>query len=285
MNLGNSQLARFEHLDDLSDLENAISNQQKTVELTDDGHPNQPIYFSSLGISHLRRFERLGDLSDLENAISYHQKAIELTDDRHPDQPMYFLKLGISQKARFERLGDLSDLENAISNTRKAVILTDDGHPWKTIFLLGLGASLKNRFHHFGDSDDLTGCVLSYTTAAQLKSAYPSHALQAARQWVQISHRNGDLLCALDGYRTALELFSKVAWLGLDTRSREDTLLREKSENLGCLAATCAIRLGRLEEAVELLDLGRSVFWQQASSLRSDFETLREEDAELAERL
>ena len=41
MTLGNSQLARFEHLDDLSDLENAISNQQKTVELTNDGHPNQ----------------------------------------------------------------------------------------------------------------------------------------------------------------------------------------------------------------------------------------------------
>jgi hypothetical protein len=98
------------------------------------------------------------------------------------------------------------------------------------------------------------------------------------------SHRNGDLPSALDGYRIALELLPKVAWLGLDTPSRQDILLREKSENLGCLAATCAIQLGRLEEAVELLDLGRSVFWRQASSLRSDLVILREEDAELAER-
>ena len=88
----------------------------------------------------------------------------------------------------------------------------------------------------------------------------------------------------MDGHRTALELFPKVAWLGLDTPFRQNILHEEKSEHLGCLAATCAIQLGRLEEAVELLDLARSVFWQQASSLRSDLVMLREEDAELAER-
>jgi hypothetical protein len=36
---------------------------------------------------------------------------------------------------------------------------------------------------------------------------------------------------------------------------------------------------------VELLDLGRSVYWQQASSLRSDLEALKEEDKQLANEL
>ena len=36
---------------------------------------------------------------------------------------------------------------------------------------------------------------------------------------------------------------------------------------------------------MKLLDLGRSVFWQQASSLRSDLETLRDEEPELANEL
>ena len=46
-----------------------------------------------------------------------------------------------------------------------------------------------------------------------------------------------------------------------------------------------AIRLGSLDEAVELLDVGRSVFWQQTSSLRSDLELLMEEQPELATEL
>jgi hypothetical protein len=69
----------------------------------------------------------------------------------------------------------------------------------------------------------------------------------------------------------------------LDTSSRQDLLRREKAENLGCLAATCAIQLGYLEEAIELLDLGRSVLWQQGSYLRSDLETLRADEPELAD--
>jgi len=86
----------------------------------------------------------------------------------------------------------------------------------------------------------------------------------------------------MDGYCTALELLPKIARLGFDARSRHHWLLGEKSENLGPVAATCAIQLGHLKEAVELLNLGQSVFWQRASLLRSDLETLREADPDLA---
>jgi hypothetical protein len=127
--------------------------------------------------------------------------------------------------------------------------------------------------------------IASFKTAAKLPAAYPSHALLAAKRWAEISHLTGDLMSALDGYCTALELLPRVVWLGLETSLRQDWLLREKSENMGCRAASCAIQLGQLEEAVELLDLGRSVFWQQASSLRSDLEKLREKDPELATKL
>jgi hypothetical protein len=68
----------------------------------------------------------------------------------------------------------------------------------------------------------------------------------------------------------------------MDTSSCQQRLLQAKPVNLGCLAATCAIRLNLLEEAVELLDLGRSVIWQQASSLRSDLDTLKQNGPELA---
>jgi len=50
-NLGSGQRTRFERLGDLSDLENAISNYEKAVELTDDRHPNKPMYLSNLGMA------------------------------------------------------------------------------------------------------------------------------------------------------------------------------------------------------------------------------------------
>lgn len=76
-----------------------------------------------------------------------------------------------------------------------------------------------------------------------------------------------------------------MAWLGFDAPSRQQWLVQEKAEDLGCLAASCSIQLGRFEEAVELLDLSRSVFWQQASSLRSDLDVLKAEVPKLAEQL
>jgi hypothetical protein len=77
----------------------------------------------------------------------------------------------------------------------------------------------------------------------------------------------------------------KVAWLGLDTYSHQQWLHQEKAENLGCLAATCAIQLGNLEEAVELLELGHSVFWQQTASLWSDLKVLKVQEIDLAAEL
>jgi tetratricopeptide (TPR) repeat protein len=227
-------------------------------------------------------FERFGDFLNLKNAISNRQKALELSSDGHPGNATHLLCLAHAQYALFAHFGDLSGLESAVSNMQKAVELTNDRDLMKGDCLSRLARYQHIRFRRLGNSDDLAACVSSYKAAAQLKAAPPSHALKAARLWAHISHRNGDLPSALDGYHKALELLPMVAWLGLDAADRQRMLLREKSENLACLAATCAIQLGYLEEAVELLDRGRSVFWDQLSSLRSDLELLRVEDAALA---
>ncbi|KIM82041.1 hypothetical protein PILCRDRAFT_8274 [Piloderma croceum F 1598] len=266
-NLGITQKTRFEILNNLSDLENAILNITKAVDLTDDIHTDKAKYLTNLGNCQDSRFEHAGNLSNLEDAILNKERAVELTDDGHLEKPIYLSSLGITRRTRFEHFGDLSDLGDSISNLRKAVELTDDDNPNKSHYFSNLGIIQYSHFQRFGEQADLGASVSSFKTGAQLKAAYPHHALFAARQWAETSHRHGDLLSALDGYRMALELLPK-----------------DKSENLGTLAATCAIQLGHFEEAVELLDLGRSVFWQQASLLRSDLEILSEEEPELAER-
>ncbi|KIM76474.1 hypothetical protein PILCRDRAFT_77729 [Piloderma croceum F 1598] len=285
-NLGIGQHTRFGRLGELADLENAISNQQKAVELTDDEHPDKPMSLSNLGNSQKTRFRRLGDLADIKNAISNQQKAaVELTDEGHPSKPRYLSNLGISQHTRFGRLGELADIKSAILNIAVAVDLTDVRDPHRSGYLLNLGLCQESIFAFLEAESHLAAAISAFKEAAHLNTAYPSTALLAARKWADISRHGGYLSSALNGYRIALEILLRVAWLGLDPLSHRNHLLRERSENLGCLAATCAIQLGQLDEAVELLDLGRSVYWQQVSSLRSDLETLKEEDKDLVNKL
>jgi len=69
-NLGNGQETRFNRIGELADLENAISNKQQAVELTDDSHPTMPRFLSNLGSCQAARFVRHGELADLDDAIS-----------------------------------------------------------------------------------------------------------------------------------------------------------------------------------------------------------------------
>jgi tetratricopeptide (TPR) repeat protein len=283
--LGLSQLWRFKHLGDLSDLENSILNLQQAVVLTNDGHPVKAMYLSNLGIAQYYRFRHLGEPTDAEDSMSNTYNAVGLTPDGHPQKSGRLLNLGICHLLWFMRFNDLNNLETSILNLRKALELSDDRHPSKAMYFANLGIAQKYRFECLRESHDLLQSMSAFQAAAELPTAYPHLILFAAKQWAEIAYHSNDIPFALEGYRNALRILPKVAWLGLCTTSRQEWLSREKSEHLGSLAARCAIQLGHFEEAVELLDVGRSVFWQQASSLRHDLETLREEEPDLAKSL
>lgn len=286
LNLGISELTRFEHLGHLDDLENAIMNQRRSLELTNRAHTDRPSHLTSLGVGLQKRFVRLNELADITEAMLVQREAVELTDGRHTGRASRLHNWSISERMRFERLKEASDLESAISHEMEAIELTDDAHPDKSKYLISLGHCHSTRFQHLLDilnhphMPAIVAAITSFKSAAQLPAAYPRDTLHAARMWATLAKLTNPL-SAMEAYRVALNILPRVAWLGLSTPSRQNSLLEEKSENIGCDAASCAIAVGRLEEAVELLDLGRSVFWQQASSLRGDMEALRKEQPEL----
>ena len=138
-NLGIIQYSHFECIGLPCDLENAISNQRKAVELTNYKHP---MYLMNFGTSLAAHFGILGDHSALENAISIKETAIKLTDDGNLDKPRYLAaSLGMDLRQHFVATGCLSDLEHAILNIGKAVALMDDGHQDKLPDLLNLSSN------------------------------------------------------------------------------------------------------------------------------------------------
>ena len=167
-NLGISFWSRFRRTGDLSDLSEAISSQQRAVQLTPDNHPNMPSWLGSLGVLFQSRYERMGDLLDLSGAISAQQRAIRLDPEGDQNMPFWLNNIGISFRSRFERTGDLSDLSEAISANQHAVQLTPDGHPRMSSRLNNLGISFGSRFERTGDLPDLSEAISAKQRAVQL---------------------------------------------------------------------------------------------------------------------
>jgi hypothetical protein len=171
-------------------------------------------------------------VADIKHSIWNHQKAIQFTEDGHPAKSSRLSNLGTSHLGRFERFGELSDLESAMSHFHDAVQLTDKHHPDQANCLSGLGLAHRLRFKRLGESTDLVASISAFQTAAMSKVAYPRDALRAARFWADLAYHHGDISSALDGYRTALEILPRVAWLGLSTTSRQNWLFQENTEDL-----------------------------------------------------
>ncbi|KZV76173.1 TPR-like protein [Peniophora sp. CONT] len=150
-----TQLARLV-VDDLVDIDEAISLLRRAVDLTVRGHLD---YASALQL----RFDRLGELDDLEGATSAVRLAIELTPNDHIDRAECLANLG-------SNLQNLNDLEGAISAGRLAIELTPDDHPDKPGRMSNLGVALQDHFERLGDLDDLERSINAHHKLIRLNN-------------------------------------------------------------------------------------------------------------------
>jgi tetratricopeptide (TPR) repeat protein len=281
-NLGISLQSRFDRLGNLSDLDSAINQLQLSVNLTPDGHPNQPACLSNLGNSLQTRFQRLGNLSDLNSAITQLQSSVNLTPNGHPSKPNRLRNFGVSLQCRFERLGNLSDLDSAINQMQLAVNSTPGGHPDKPEYLSNLGDVFVTRFHRFSSPHNAHAAITHLSTSAKSEVGSPTIRLTAANKWIRIaSLTNHHSL--LNAYECAVGLMPVIAWLGRSIRDRHESLIQ--MSEIARDAAAVAISLEKYDKALEWLEQGRSIVWNQILQLRTPVDALREVNPDLADRL
>jgi tetratricopeptide (TPR) repeat protein len=281
-NLGASFQRRFEWLENVSDLDSAITQQQLAVNLAPDGYPLKPGYLSNLGASLAKRFNRIGNICDLDSAITHKQLAVSLTPDGHPEKPMLFNNLGNSLQSRFLELGNLSDIDSSIIQKQSAVNLTPEEHPHKSNWLTNLGSSFLTRFRHFHHPHDAEAAITHLSTSAKSSIGPPTVRLKAVRGWISLASqlRHHSLLSA---YECAIELMPLIAWLGLPIRDRHKHLV--EIGGIARDAAAAAISLEQYDKALEWLEQGRSIVWNQILQLRTPVDELRTVNSNLANRL
>ncbi|KAG8741280.1 hypothetical protein FRC10_003028 [Ceratobasidium sp. 414] len=280
--LGSSHSTRFEYSGQLSDLDIAITCHNLALSLTPDGHPSRSSGMNSLGIAYSLRFESLGDLTDLNQSIQHYSRAVSITPEDHPQKSTAFNNLGGSYFKRFQNLGELADLNTSVEYRSQAVSLLSPEDPRRSLFLGKLADSHFVRYENLGDNTDATLAADCYMQASQSTSGQPFHRLIMARQWANVS-----LICQsstmVDACKQVMALIPQAVWLGSTTERRYEHITRIGSVALE--AATFAIHLQNYNLALEWLEQGRSIVWNQLLELRTPLDELAVVNPMLAEDL
>jgi hypothetical protein len=319
-NLGVSYSERFTELGLMEDLSSAITALKEAAELA----PNEALIRSMLGEALRTSYGLFKRVEDLDAAVDNLRAAAEATQPTDPELPGMLSVYGAGMLARYEAKHDRADLEAAIDACRRAAEATSADHRYRAVFLTRLGAALLARYDTFGRSEDLDETIQVYERATSAISSTDSSGayicthladalhkrgrdgdfesavsawrkatgfasspaetrLEAAYHWADAVAEQADWPQAANAFATAVELLPLAIWQGLDRTSQQIRLMRWPY--LATEAAACAIAAERLEQAVELLEHGRSVLWSHALNLRTDLADLREQHPELAARL
>ena len=277
-NLGNAYVSHFKHTGNLHDIDYAISYHQKAVGSISSDHADFPSLLNNLGNSYLGRFEHTGNLQDIDYAISHYQKAMEFTPS-YIDFPACFTNLGTSYGCRFGHTGDLQDIDYAISHYLTAVKSIPSGHADLPSLLNSLGKAYSDRFQSTNCLSDIQKSIAFYRQSAQANGP-PSTRLHSAQKAAIQSFTHDNSQC-LNDFALAISLLSEVAGL-------EQTIHHRHAKIHGYsgfmhFAVHLALHYNRSDWALEWLEQGRCLVWNQLNQLRTPIDNLHVRSSSLAD--
>ncbi|PPR03814.1 hypothetical protein CVT26_000990 [Gymnopilus dilepis] len=281
-NLGNSFFRRYSLTKDIHDISMAIQFHQQAVDLTPEEHLDFASRLNSLGTSYLSRFEQIKDLEDVEKSIQLHQRAVDLTPKGRAELPLLLNNLGISFVRRFQQTGDLDDIGMSIQLWNRAIDYIPEGHANISAIQSNRANSLLRLFDTSDSPEDFLLAHSNYRTSAMSAGGPPSVSLQSARKWARLSNLV-DETETLAAHERVVNLIPLVAGLE-NTSKRRHELLTELSRD-STTAAAAALSQRQPSKAVEWLEAGRCVVWNQINQLRTPLDDLRTHHPELADHL
>ncbi|KAG8773021.1 hypothetical protein FRC12_002774 [Ceratobasidium sp. 428] len=281
--LGCAYETRFQVLGHLDDIQKAILYQEMAATLTPDNHSLKPEILNSLGGSYYARFERLQNLDDLNTAITLLVQAVDLAPDGRADKHSIINTLGCAYHHRYLYTGEREDLELAICHIHQAIPLAPHHHPSQPGKLLNLANAYSLRSKYSGEIADVNRIISCCREAIEASgNGDLVIKLAAARLWVTTSRLNG-LDLELEAYMHMMDTIPRLVWLGTSVERRYEKAVDLGDQVIG--AVNAAIKRGLYNQALEWLEQGRSVVWNQFAQLRTPFDELAAADPLLAKAL
>jgi len=289
-NLASALLSRHRLDDDPADVREAISLMRTAVRLVPEGDEDLPYRLNMLGVALTQHASGTDDRERCDEAVGFLAQAVEMTPPGDLTVEARLRHLGDALELRFRLTGTPADLDAAIAAFRGSVERAPAGLPDRALDDYDLGQALALRAEHLEHAGDIAGAardrqaaVTAWRSAAQCAPAAVQVRLAAADLWARTTLAAGDLAGAVSAFALAIELMPQLSWRGLP-RTDQERLLLEWNGLAGEACAT-AIEAGMPGQAVELLDAGRAILWEQQLDLRRDASSLAADRPDLASRL
>jgi len=265
-----------------ADLNGAVEALRRALSLL--RHSNtleQARMLGNLGIVLGQRFTVAGDEADLNEAADALRQALSVSHEGTIEQARWRSIYGEVLMHGYRRLGRTADLEKAVNVLGQAVAAGRDGSLYKAIWQSSYGQALTARFVAFGRREDALAAFEAFEPVMRVldPELSPRFTLDAAKAYGGLlfahSHwQEAARVCELGArslsslYRAQLRENSREAWL---TQSGE----------VSALAAYSLARVGRLREAVAVIEAGRArALSESLARDRTDLDEIRQSDPE-----
>ena len=267
----------------IADLNSAIEMEEKRLELSPKCDPEHGAAINNLADSLRERYRNLGDLIDLNRAIDLQEECLQLYSPGHLFHGLALRNLALSHEDRYQRIGNHSDLAMAINLYKKAMHTYQMAHPFfaynvqATAFAILLSCQSAQGSQ---PSDQPPPSVDdAFETYRPLKKCGPAVSLylwDATQAWVWYAEVYNHP-SVLEAYQTSLNTLDNFTSFTSTLDSRHETM-QARVADLANNAFSCATRHGDLHMAVELLEQGRGILWNQLARFDTSVAALENGD-------
>lgn len=273
-------------------------NALKLLEARSHSSSESVFYQDRLSDTLLTLYDSKKQESWLQEAIENSSGAVAACPEDRPERSSYLATLGLTyyMRSQIASTDAVDDLSKSVRYLRESTTAMDPHHSRfpqvSTNFARALLALDDARRSVKTDSDSLTGEAMieeaydHYRRTVSSMTTPPLVRIDAAQQWATHAQATNRIVIVLEAYQLALDLIPEALWIGVDLTTRVQAASRVTT--LAGDAAACAISSGNLPLAVEWLERGRSILWQemyQTSRQRVDLDALRIVDEALADQI
>ncbi|KAJ6592239.1 CHAT domain-containing protein [Mycena vulgaris] len=275
---------RYSRVGDPQDLEAALHKQQEAFQKIPKEHPIRPLCLQQMARSFLTRYERTGDPEDLHTAMQHHQEAVNLNpkDEGHKAQCLW--GLATSFLYHYWGSGYVSDLMNAAENFQAALNLAPEDNYLKSECLKSSAKCYAERYRRFRKIDDLHSAQYYFSASFKIPTLNPESSWADALYWASIVKQYQRSYC-LPAYNAAFNLLPEILWIGHSIPLRQNAIHRLNVAEATAAATRDCIKISSLTTAVEVMEQGLAIIFQQMLQLKTDVSGLPPDQTDMFQRL
>ncbi|KAG1747306.1 hypothetical protein EDB19DRAFT_1826071 [Suillus lakei] len=281
-NLGEALHTRFHQRGDIDDLNRAISLRREALTLCPPGNLHHDRMLNNLAIVLKTRYVKLDASEDLNEAINLYRSCLQLRPHGHQLRPGTLRNLSSALCSHFTQTQKNEDVEEAIRLCQESLEALPSLHPDRYFGYMGLQVAYLSHYLVRRKSADLSLAIENFRLASRHPTQGFPRRIKEAINWTFAAERHNHS-SALEAYKTFFELLDRhLASLSSIVARREASAAFRRANALPVNAASCAVRLDDLRDAIELVEQGRGQQWSLASRLRSPLEDLQSTNPNLA---